>query len=166
MKGLTTDQLSRACRIFLSLAYPGGPDAIPPKKRCYWDVSADQPLDTLLPPSPSAAGICQVVKGERDCVRGYSFRLGSVVFPHLKLQVVDYNDGALQVFQVDTHDAFPRHLIDPQHPDSERLIETQKANRQLKEQIERAWEQAGLWTFTSLLRLGLEDSPADLASPA
>jgi hypothetical protein len=142
MTGLTTALLGRACRIFLALAYPGG--AIPPKPRVYWDMSPEQPLDTLLLPP-----VCQPLPAPGGGVRGYALRLGSAAFPHLKLQVVYCDHDAPCVFAVDTHDAL-RQPLPP--PDAERWAQLQAANRQVKEQIERAWEAAGLLTFNGLLR--------------
>jgi hypothetical protein len=158
MNGLTTELLSRACRTFLTLAYPAGEESIPEKKRAFLRLSSETPLDTLLPPAPAARGLCEVLTNEDGSLRGYAFRLGSATFPHLKLQVVDYKQGTALVFAVDTHDAFPRsgaNAVD--HPDFERWTAMQKANRQLKQRVERAWEQEGLWTFPRLLRLDTGD---------
>jgi hypothetical protein len=85
-------------------------------------------------------------------IRGYAFRLGSTVFPHLKLQVVGQSDGEL-VFSVDTHDQV---RVPLGHPDAAAWAQVQAANRKLKEEIEHAWEAAGLLTFNALLRRELE----------
>jgi hypothetical protein len=146
MKGLTTALLSRACQTYLDLAYPGGPDTIPPPKSLYYDLPAGRPLqDLLLPP------VCQVLPSVAGHFRGYSFRLGSAAYPHLKLQVVAHDDACL--FMVDTHDTTP---LGPAHPDAARWAQLQQANRHLKEQVERAWEEAGLLTFNGLLRRELD----------
>jgi hypothetical protein len=160
MNGLTTALLSLACRTFLTLAYPGGAKAIPEKKRRYLDIPPEADLAAFLPPATAAQGIGQVIKGEDGAFRGYAFRLGSAIFPHLKLQVTSYNHE-ICVFAVDTHDALPRVGGMPVPGDAEYELWTalQKANRQLKERIERAWEQEGLWTFNKLLRL-------DVGAPA
>jgi hypothetical protein len=64
------------------------------------------------------------------------------------LQIVDHaNDEC--VFSVDTHDGI---FFDPAHPDAANWAELQQSNRALKEQIEHAWEEAGLLTFNALLR--------------
>jgi hypothetical protein len=155
MNGLTSDLLGRACRIFLELAYPGGEETIPLKKRPYLHVTPDQPLASLLPPAPTASGIGQVLPAAGGRTRGYCFRLGSATFPHLKLQVVDYENGGVLVFTVDTHDAFCPGLT-ADHPDAPMWRTLQEGNRKLKEQIEHAWEEAGLMTFHALLREGLQ----------
>jgi len=81
--------------------------------------------------------------------RGYALRLGSAHFPHLKLQAVSCGDDGAWVFAVDTHDAL---RLEPGHPEAERWAQIQSANRSCKEQIERAWDEAGLLTFHGLLR--------------
>jgi hypothetical protein len=152
MNDLTPALLGHACDIFLALAYPDG--SIPPTKQAFANIRADQPLDSLL-----QAPVCQVLTGEGG-TRKYAFRLGSTVFPHVKLQVCCVHGC---VFAVDTHDAI---RIDPADPDAERWGNVQAANRQLKEKIERAWEAAGLLTFNALLRRELENhQPMDTATP-
>jgi hypothetical protein len=163
MNGLTTAQFSLACRTFLTLAYPGGEKTIPEKKRLYLNIPPDADLAAMLPPAAAAQGIGQVIKGEDGAFRGYAFRLGSATFPHLKLQVTGY-DFDTCVFAVDTHDALPRVGGMPAPGDQEFELWTalQKSNRQLKERIERAWEQSGLWTFNKLLRLDVGAPAPDL----
>jgi hypothetical protein len=143
MNELTPAMLGRACDIFLALAYPDG--HIPATKQAYAHIRADQALEELLQPP-----VCQVSTGEGG-VRKYAFRLGSSVFPHVKLQVSCIHGC---IFSVDTHDAI---RIDPSHPEAERWAQVQAANRQLKEEIERAWEAEGLLTFNGLLRRELEN---------
>ncbi len=160
MTELTTAQLGQACRLFMELAYPGGPATIPPKKRSYFAVDPSRPLGDLLPPAPAAAGIAQELSTRKDGPRGYEFRLGSVHFPHLKLrvQLMEQHGEPVWVFTVDTHDAFSRHCVQPpaDHPDAAAWLALQDANRQLKDRIEDEFEQAGFLTFKSLLRSDLE----------
>jgi hypothetical protein len=163
MNGLTTALLSRACRTFLTLAYPAGEHTIPEKRRPYFHIPPDGELASFLPPSPTAQGIGQVLKGEDGSFRGYAFRLGSAGFPHLKLQVTG-SDADACIFAVDTHDAFPRGagMPPPGNPEYELWTALQKNNRQLKERIERAWEEQGLWTFNMLLRFDRNTPAPDL----
>ena len=144
MGGLTTTLLGRASRTFLTLAYPGGPSSIPPARRVFLDLTADQPLEPLLVPS-----LCEVLHTPQGRLRGYAFRLGSATYPHLKLQVIGHENNGQCIFGVDTHDAF---RLGPDHPDAAGWAKLQSANRQLKEQIEHAWEADGLLTFNGLLR--------------
>src|SRR5262249_37091535 len=127
-------------------------------------LDAAEPLASYLLPAPAAQGIAQALKGEDGNVKGYAFRLGSAGFPHLKLQVTEYRARGLWVFAVDTHDSFPRSVPAPPESDPDYAAWTalQKTNRQLKERVERAWEQDGLWTFNRLLRTDLEEpGPGD-----
>src|SRR5262249_41756242 len=144
LEGLTTPILAQACRIFLTLAYPGGRPTIPEAKGLYLDPPAELPLAVLLRPP-----VCAVLKNAGGALRGYAFRLGSSHYPHLKLQVIHHEALGPCVFSVDTHDAL---RLDPDHPDAAGWRQLQTANRQLKEHIERAWEAAGLLTFNGFLR--------------
>jgi hypothetical protein len=150
MKGLTTALLAWACQIFLDRAYPEGPHTIPPPKNSFCGLDTARPLETVL-----VAPVCQVLPRRDGGIHGYALRLGSTVHPHLKLQIVDQGDSDC-VFSVDTHDGFS---LDPSHPDAARWTALQAANRRLKEEIERAWEQAGLLTFNAMLRRELEGKP-------
>lgn len=143
MKGLTTALLTQACRIFLNRAYPQGPETIPSSTKRFLTLHADEPLESVLIPP-----ICQALPQREGGGSGYALRLGSARHPHLKLQIVDQKDAGL-IFSVDTHDGFS---LDSSHPDAARWAELQAANRRLKEDIERAWEEAGLLTFNALLR--------------
>jgi hypothetical protein len=143
MRGLTTTLLELACRIFLERAYPHGADTIPPPKNNFLTLNVAQPVESVLAPP-----VCQPLFRRDGGLRGYALRLGSVLHPHLKLQIVDHDEAGC-VFSVDTHDGFS---LDPSHPDAARWKELQTANCRLKEDIERAWEEAGLLTFNGLLR--------------
>jgi hypothetical protein len=147
MRGLTTDLLGLACRIFLEKAYPEGTHCLSPSRSAFLHLTPDQSFDSLLCPP-----VCQALHTETGDLRGYTFRLGSACYPHLKLQVTD-QEGWNCVFSVDTHDQL---CLPPNHPDAARWAALQIANRQLKEQIERAWEAAGLLTFNGLLRRELD----------
>ena len=122
MQPLTTSLLSRACRIFMDLAYPAGPASIPVKKRFYWELPGDKPITAYLPPAAEALGICQILPNKDGQPAGYEFRLGSSGFPHLKLrlQPVQHRGDHVWVAMVDTHDAFSREARrpPPEHPDA------------------------------------------------
>jgi hypothetical protein len=155
MQFLTADLLSRACRIFLDWAYPGGVGTIPPRPSAFLDLDVCQPLESLFVP-PIAK---ELMSDGR--VRGYALRLGSAHYPHLKLQVVNCDHSGIWVFAVDTHDGL---RLDRLHPDAAACERIQAKNRLLKDEIERAWEAAGLLTFNALLRRGLDGpstSPSD-----
>jgi hypothetical protein len=146
MPPLQTSTLGRACRLFLEGAYPAGPDSIPPAILRFWSIEDADPLAGYL-----AEPTCQI-HGER----GFSLRLGSAGYAHLKLKVQCMADkgGDAWLFAVDTHDAFSREVRQPptDHPDAPAWHALQNANRALKERIEASWEAAGLLTLNALLR--------------
>jgi hypothetical protein len=164
MSELTTERLGRACRLFMERAYPGGPETIPSKKRPYFTIAAETPLQDYLPPTPVATGIVADLAAKKQGQQGYELRLGSTHFPHLKLRVHRVEDRGQQlwIYSVDTHDAFsPSHYLPPaDHPDAIAWRQLQEKNAQLKQHIEEALESAGFLTFKSLLRLGLSPNPA------
>lgn len=158
MTPLTSEQLGRACRIFMDFGYPDGVDMIPPKKRPYYHLSGDASLQDYLPPAPAAQGVCQEL-AKKESPPGYEFRLGSAHFPHLKLRVhqVSHRGQQVWVYSVDTHDAFSRTNYAPpdDHPDAAAWRNLQQRNAVLKSTIEEAFEANGYLTFKGLLRLGL-----------
>lgn len=158
MNDLNTELLGRACHLFMVIAYPGGPDTIDPKKRVYYDLPVAAPLEEFLPPAPVAAGIAEDLSSRKNGLLGYSFRLGSEHFPHIKLrvQLMDARPSAVWVWSVDTHDAYARvdHLP-PDDPEVRGWRDLQQRNARLKQQIEEALDAAGFLTPTSLLRLEL-----------
>jgi hypothetical protein len=158
---LTTQALARACRVFMTLAYPGGAATIPEKRRWYFEIDEECPLESLLPPSACAAGICQDLSKRSGGLVGYEFRLGSAAYPHLKLriQLVEFHEQMVWVYSVDTHDGFHKatqFLNDEEAAAWRALVEH---NRQLKHRIEEALANAGFVTPVRLLRI-------DLTTPA
>jgi hypothetical protein len=148
MKGFPTDLLSKACRIFLTRAYPEGETSLAPHLRPFWAMSPDQPLDTFL----EMKQVCEKLLDPQDRVRGYAFRLGSSHFPHLKLQVTALENGEIWVFSVDTHDSLRCAVSAAEREVWARIREE---NRCLKDKIEQEWEKQGLTTFKTILRRGL-----------
>jgi hypothetical protein len=146
------DLLSRACRIFLSLAYPEGEHTIPTNRGDFLRLDEIEDVESVLKPP-----VCQTLLAD-DRVRGYAFRLGSAHYPHLKLQFVNCDQTDTWVFAVDTHDGV---RLSPEHPDAARYAQLQAQNRRLKESIEHALEADGLLTFNALLRRDLDSSKAE-----
>lgn len=164
MDPLTTQALADACRVFLTLAYPGGASTIPTSKRAYCDINAERALESYLPPSSGSAGVCQDLTTRAGGLVGYEFRLGSASYPHLKLriQLVDLHDHKVWVYSVDTHDGFhhaTKFLNDDEAAQWRKLVEH---NRHLKHQIEEALGQSGFITPVGLLRIDLT-APANSA---
>ncbi len=144
MTDLPVALLARASQIFLEHAYPAGDDSVPASKRLYLHIAADQPLAPLLRPP-----VCQTLGKPGEAARGYAWRLGRDGYPHLKLQAVDCGSDGTWVFTVDTHDTLK---FRPGDADAGGWADIQAVNRQLKHDIESAWEAAGLLTFNALLR--------------
>jgi hypothetical protein len=161
MQCLTTDLMGQACKIFLTLAYPGGEAAIPAAKRHLLGLPAGLMMLDHLDGDPVTRGFCQVAPAKTADIRLLLLRLGCRHYPNLKLkaQLIDddpQGEGAW-LFSVDTHDGFSStsFLPPPDHPEAAAWLKIQADNVALKQQIEAAWEQAGLLTFNGLLRRDL-----------
>lgn len=161
VEALTTPDLAQACRIFMGLAYPDGPESIPERRRPYHDPDSDAPIETYLPPAPLSTGIVQDLSMLKGGIPGYEFRLGSTHYPHLKLRIqrVEFHHRDVWVYSVDTHDHFHQAAKDVNPEDAEAWRRLVEQNRALKHRIEEALALAGFLTPKSLLRL-------DLTSPA
>jgi hypothetical protein len=163
MHRLTTDLVKEACRIYLAFAYPSGESTVPPRKRLLLEMQAGQEMLPYLEATPGLKERCQVVTAKNGSVRALLVRLGCAHYPHLKLkaQIIDHKDTTEWLFGVDTHDGFSstNFLPPPEHPDAAAWMAMQHSNAALKQQIEAAWEQAGLTTFNALLRRDLQSDP-------
>jgi hypothetical protein len=151
MAPLPLDILRPACRLFLDIAYPDGPETIPEARLPFHRIPADADVRDYLPPAPLAHGNVTILTGVYD---GYSIRLGSASFPFLRLtlQQMSNRTGSVWLCGVDTHDAWHH----PDHPDAAAWLSLQAANRELKARIESAWDAAGLLTHNRLLRQELQ----------
>jgi hypothetical protein len=103
---LAIQDLASACRIFMGLSYPDGPDSIPDTKRPFYNITADGSIADYLPPGVFSVGICQDLSKLKGGIPGYEFRLGSSAHPHLKMrvQLMSFHQREVWVFSVDTHD--------------------------------------------------------------
>ncbi len=168
MTGLTTETVATACRLFLEMAYPAGVASVPEKRRLYAHLPPGHDFAAYQGQNLFPAATFQTLSNGDGAVCGYALRLGSAGFPHLKLKIQWLEDGAQKgwIFAVDTHDAFSRESRRPPdgHPDAEAWSRLQRANAELKEKIERAWEHAGLVTFNAVLRQGLSRSASGSAA--
>jgi hypothetical protein len=155
---LAIQDLASACRIFMGLSYPDGPDSIPGIKRPYYDMSTDSSIADYLPPGVISVGICQDLSKLKGGIPGYEFRLGSSAHPHLKMrvQLMSFHQREVWVFSVDTHDQVVlqavKHLS-AEHAAAWRILV--EKNSVLKHQIEQALARAGHFTPCSLLKLDL-----------
>ena len=144
MFDLPFESLREAIAIFVRIAYPSGdlPEAV--KKRIALD--ARRPVAELL----------DALNFERYVADGstvYALRLGSVHYPHLKMEIRAYPGRSGFVFWVNTHDQF--FTPDPRCRDVDRWRELVQRNRELKEAIEHAWAERGLPTFATEMRESL-----------
>jgi hypothetical protein len=159
MQRLTTDLVAQACRIFFSLAYPGGDATIPAAKQRLLQLPAGLEMVQVVETEASMSGCCQVIPSGTGGVRAVLVRLGCCHYPNLKLKAQLIQDGQESdwLFSVDTHDAFSStsFLPPPEHPEAPAWRSLQAANVALKEKIEAAWDKAGLLTFNGLLRRDL-----------
>ena len=156
MQSLAVPLLSQACRTYLELAYPGGSESIPERIRHYLQLDPTWALDQVVPPAPIAVTVCQLIKEPP----GYLFRLGCAHFPHMKLKThrMFLRNETTWIFAVDTHDAY--FLPPKDFGETEEWQNILLANKNLKERIEQAWEEQGILTLKSVLRLELESSPS------
>ncbi len=159
MVGLTTELMTKACRIFFSLAYPNGSAQIPEDKLILLELPPGQLLTEYHATSPLPRSLFRVLHDNNGNEAGAELRLGRPGFPHLKMKVqkVQHSPEVMWVFSVDTHDKFSdEHYLPPaDHPDADAWHELQQTNAALKNQIEHAWEAAGLLTFNAVLKLDL-----------
>jgi hypothetical protein len=159
MHPLSTDLVSQACRIFFSLAYPGGEDAVPEKKRHLLHLPPGLLMLDFVEAVCFAPDCCQVIRAKSGGDRALLLRLGCCHYPNLKLKTQIIEDGRESewLFSVDTHDAFSSTSFLPpaDHRDAARWRMMQADNCALKQKIEAAWEEAGLLTFNALLRRDL-----------
>jgi hypothetical protein len=155
---LSIQDLVSACRIFMGLSYPDGPDSIPECRRPYYDMTTASSIADYLPPGAYAVGVCQDLSKLKAGVPGYEFRLGSSFHPHMKLriQLVPLHEREVWVFSVDTHDRCViqaiKHL-NAEEAEAWRILADK--NSTLKKQIEEAFARAGHITPTSLLKIDL-----------
>lgn len=155
---LAIQDLASACRIFMGLSYPDGPDSVPDIKRPYYDMTTDSSIADYVPPGAFSVGTCQDLSKLKGGIRGYEFRLGSSAHPHLKLrvQLMIFHQREVWVFSVDTHDHVVlqavKHLSAEDATAARTLVERNSA---LKRQIEKALALAGHFTPCSLLKLDL-----------
>jgi hypothetical protein len=152
---LRIDVLRRAIEVYLGIAYPSGllPEVV--RRRLEWPEGTDASSLMTRPPFERAdrAG------GSHGTI--FALRLGNTRYPHMKLQIQPWPNGAGFLLSVNTHDQVL--AIDPSSADALACRELQAENQRLKEAIEQAWDQAGLPTFLRYLRDYIE-SRSDAAS--
>jgi hypothetical protein len=144
LSGLPLDSLKLAVAIYLEFAYRSRP--IPPavSRRLIW--ADDCCVAELVGRDPFE-------RSEKCAETGapiFALRLGNESYPHMKLQLQPWPDGAGFMLSVNTHDQISGLRLGM--VDAEAFQKLQAENQRLKEAIERAWDQAGLPTFLRYLR--------------
>ena len=87
----------------------------------------------------------------------FALRLGNARYPHMKLQVQPWPNAAGFLLSVNTHDQVL--ALDPTDADAEPFRALQASNQAVKEEIEAAWDDAGLPTFLRYLRDYIQEHP-------
>lgn len=140
---LRLDTIRRAVAIYLEIAYPCVEP--PPAVRRRLDWPSEIAMVQLVSRPPF-----ERVGRTPDNEPIFGLRLGNARYPHMKLQIQpwDAKDGFL--LSINTHDHAL--ALDPQGPDAEAFMALQAENQRLKVEIEQAWDQNDLPTFTRYLR--------------
>jgi hypothetical protein len=139
------DEVNKAINAYVAIAYGGLP--LPKAVRQRVDALATAVDDDGL----YDLAIFEVDKAQP--VTRYAIRLGNRSYPHMKLVIESAPDGRSHLFRADTHDQHVR--PQPGTRDAEAFTRLMGENQLIAEQIELAWEQAGLPTFKTYLRQDL-----------
>jgi hypothetical protein len=149
LRNLRVDALRQAVAIYLDQAYG---ETTPPevvRHRLVWPTETDAEL--LL----SGAPFERSGKSKSTGSTIYALRLGNARYPHMKLQIQPWPNHAGFMLSVNTHDQVL--TLDPDTADLPAFREIQAENQRLKEQVEQAWDDAGLPTFLRYLREYIEN---------
>jgi hypothetical protein len=142
--GLDLSALRRGVAIYLDRAYRNSnvPEAV--KRRLAWPEEA--PAGEVLSHAPFE----RVQSPEQGESAIYALRLGNARYPHMKLQVQSWPNAEGYLLSVNTHDQVLAQ--NPNMRDLEAFRALQAENLKMKEEIEQAWDEAGLPTFLRYLR--------------
>jgi len=142
---LTPAHIRRAVQIYLDHAWPPGSSGEPPL--AVKDLESATTLDEMTKffdrPRKDQSPLC----------KRFTLRLGNHRYRFMKFVVQEYLVPEEYFFSVDTHDDLK---ITPDMPDFEGWQELRGYNRELKHEIERAWNEAELPTNEDL-RLLMEN---------
>jgi hypothetical protein len=137
----TRSELLQAVDAYLALAY--GAAAIPKPVRDRVDAIRQATDETLYAQPPF----------ETDATKAHPhacLRLGNRFYPHMKLIVEPSPAGTGHLFRADTHDQHVR--PPPGSREAEMFAQLLNQNLYIAQQIEAAWEKAGVPTFKAYLR--------------
>ena len=82
-------------------------------------------------------------------LRKYALRLGNRRYPNMKLVFQELLVRDKFFFAVDTHDEV---FVDSSWADFDQWIELKRENSEIKEQVEREWQKAGVPTFAAVVQ--------------
>ncbi len=135
---MTPAHVRRALDVYLSLAWPAGCGSQP--KITLDESESIEDLAQLF-------GRFERVQGGGGGLKRYALRLGNMRYPFMKFIVQEHLVNGEYFFSVDTHDNLE---VRPENPDYVEWEKLKTFNRDLKAQIELAWDEAGLPTNTDL----------------
>lgn len=149
LEEITLYHLQRAVDLYLQRAYPDGnpPDRLPRPQG-----DPDEPLLGHLDQFLDESGTGE---GSGHC---YALRLGNRDYPFMKLRLQEVLFKNEYFFTVDTHDQMFESQDDP------KLAQLMAFNRELQQEIEAAWEGAGLPTTCYLQGLTASEPVAPAPS--
>jgi CheY-like chemotaxis protein len=81
-------------------------------------------------------------------LRKYALRLGNHRYPNMKVVFQELLVRDKFFFSVDTHD---EQFVDSSWKDFDQWIELKRENSEIKEEVERAWQSAGVPTFATVV---------------
>ena len=136
IQDLTLQHLRRAVRLYINEAYrvPGPFSSKQPK------LDLEGPDDTPLQAVMTKAPFVDETKRSATGNRSYAWRLGNSQYPFMKLLIAEHLVQDEFFFSVDTHDQAFDATVDP------KFCQIRASNRQLKDDIEAAWDGANLPT--------------------
>jgi len=157
MGGSRFDLLRTAVDTYLEIAYSSGeiPEVV--RRRLVWSEGPVAEGILTRPPFERAGKM----PGHQTPI--YALRLGNYRYPHMKLQIQPWDNAAGFMLSVNTHDQVAG--LDVGAADAQAFRELQAENQRFKEDIEQAWDNAGLPTFLRYLRDYIQSQSQDVADP-
>lgn len=142
------DDLRLAVALYMRTAYATTEPPETIKRRLDWFES---PLiEDILAHSPFER---TPVRDDRP--EGRALRLGNCYYPHMKLVITPWDWRRGKLLSVDSHDQLRISADDPEEKAALELL--QARNARIKDEIESAWDEAGLPTHANFLREYLEE---------
>lgn len=127
----------KAVDVYLGVAWGDRRPAV----ACHADFSTAQSIDEVL----------ERFADERKVgkLRKYALRLGNCQYPNMKLVFQELLVRDKFFFAVDTHDDC---FVDSSWADFDQWIELKRRNAEIKDEIERKWQDAGVPTFATVVQ--------------